>query len=133
MVSLKDNVISIVNNLFESKLLIYSNSFCTHLEFSEFSFDKIIDGGIVAIIGLSVVFLVLALIWMLLLCFNLVFNKLSFGNKKSDEITHDVAPVVTVQPTTTDQEIVAVISAAIAMAESEAPGTKFRVVSFKRV
>ena len=103
------------------------------LEFSEFSFDKIIDGGIVAIIGLSVVFLVLALIWMLLLCFNLVFNKLSFGNKKSDEITHDVAPVVTVQPTTTDQEIVAVISAAIAMAESEAPGTKFRVVSFKRV
>lgn len=103
------------------------------LEFSEFSLDKIIDGGIVAIIGLSVVFLVLALIWMLLLCFNLVFNKLSFGNKKSDEITHDITPPVTVQPTSNDEEIIAVISAAIAMAESEAPGSNFRVVSFKRV
>ena len=31
------------------------------------------------------------------------------------------------------EEIIAVIAAAIAMAESEAPGSSFRVVSFKRV
>ena len=103
------------------------------LEFSEFSVDKLIDGGTIALIGIAVVFLVLASIWLLLLCFNLVFNKLGFGNKKSDEITYDVVPVTPVQPTISDEEIVAVISAAVAMAESEAPGSKFRVVSFKRV
>ena len=50
--------------------------------------------------------------------------------------TAPAAPVVpvqeVVQTTTSDAEIVAVIAAAIAMAESESIGTKFQVVSFKR-
>ena len=108
-------------------------NFLSGMNLDKFSLEKIIDGGIVAIIGLSVVFLVLASIWLLLLCFNVVFNKMSFGNKKSDEITHDIEPVAVAQPTITEEEIVAVITAAIAMAESEAPGSKFKVVSFKRV
>ena len=47
--------------------------------------------------------------------------------------TEVASPVLPVAATaTSDDEIVAVIAAAIAMAESENSGLKFRVVSFKR-
>lgn len=105
----------------------------TEISFDTFSLDKIINGGVIAIIGLLVVFFVLATIWLILLSFNLIFNKLSVGKKKSDEITQNIEPVITAQPKVSDEEIIAVIAAAIAMAESEAPGSTFRVVSFKRV
>ena len=44
-----------------------------------------------------------------------------------------VAPVVVAAPTVNeDEELIAVLAAAIAMAESENLGAKFRVVSFRR-
>ncbi len=104
---------------------------------SEFnlSFDpnRLGDGGVIAIVGISVVFAVLAIIWLVLLAFNLVFNKLNLGQRKSDKIKYEAQPVAEVQPVSNDEEIIAVIAAAIAMAESEAPGSSFKVVSFKRV
>lgn len=99
------------------------------------SFDpnRLGEGGIVAIIGIAVVFAVLAIIWLVLLGFNLIFNKLKLGQKKSDKIKCEAPPVIEAEPVSNDEEIIAVIAAAIAMAESEAPGSSFRVVSFKRV
>ncbi len=88
-------------------------------------------GGKILLIGILAVFGVLCLIWLALSLFNVIFSKNPSQNK--------TAPVPTVAPqapvkvkSNTDDEIVAVIAAAIAMAESENSGTKFRVVSFKR-
>ena len=91
--------------------------------------DKIILGLQVVLIGMATVFSVLILIWAILSLSKFFFTKKE--NSKQVE-TVNVAPVVTTPATNNNDEIVAVIAAAIAMAESDAPGTKFRVVSFKR-
>ena len=68
-----------------------------------------------------------------LLLFKFFFHDLP--QKKKSVASVPKAPVVS-EPVPTvssnDEEIVAVIAAAIAMAESESDGIKFRVVSFKR-
>jgi sodium pump decarboxylase gamma subunit len=83
-------------------------------------------------IGMGAVFTALFLIYLTLQLFSVIS-----GNKTKTES----APVVTqkVEETvkeeiinTNDGEIVAVIAAAIAMAEEETPGAKFKVVSFRR-
>ena len=97
--------------------------------------DKITFGGQMVLIGMSVVFSVLALLWLSLYLFKVFFHDIPSGRKAaSKEIKAvETAPVA---PTTTnaasDEEIVAVIAAAIAAAESENRGLKFRVVSFRR-
>ena len=93
-------------------------------------------GGSILLIGMATVFSVLCLLWLCLtifkLCFHTIPNKRA--KKKKAEV---VTPVVTKAPVEVKQqddgEIIAVIAAAIAMAESEDSGMKFRVVSFKRV
>lgn len=83
----------------------------------------------VVVIGVATVFAVLILIWGLLSLFKVFFGHGSAKEKK-DEPTTAPAPVT---PTVSGgDEIVAVIAAAIAMAESENCGCKFRVVSFRR-
>ena len=82
----------------------------------------------VFLIGICTVFAVLAIILGILTVFNLVFNKQKKQPQPSAAPTP--APVVT---KTNDDEIVAVIAAAIAAAESECGGKKFTVVSFKRM
>ena len=54
------------------------------------------------------------------------------AEKQKKALESEPAPEPVVATTNTDEEIVAVITAAIAMAESESGGIKFRVVSFKR-
>ena len=54
-------------------------------------------------------------------------------NAEQNEEIADVAPVNNANDAGIDEEIVAVIAAAIAMAESESNGLKFRVVSFRRI
>ena len=103
------------------------------MSFDTFSVEKIANGGFIAIIGILVVFIVIALIWAILLCFNLIFNKAGAKKRKTKSVTHDILPTVEETQSTNDEEIVAVIAAAIAMAESEAPQSTFKVVSFKRV
>ena len=87
-------------------------------------------GGQMLLLGVLTVFAVLARIWGALVIFERVFHK--EGAKKAEKPAP--APVVVSQaaPVSNDDEIVAVIAAAIAMAESESGGAKFRVVSFRR-
>lgn len=88
----------------------------------------------VLLLGMAIVFAVLIIIWVALIAFKFVFHDLKSTSVKKDK----VAPVKIDEPVVypvanADDEIVAVIAAAIAMAESESPsGLKFRVVSFKR-
>ena len=94
--------------------------------------DKVEFGGMMLALGMGTVFAVLVILWLALVLFKLAFHDLP-SKKKAKAI----APVVTVEPTVaeptnSDDEIVAVIAAAIAMAESESNGVKFRVVSFRR-
>lgn len=94
--------------------------------------DAAIFGGAILLIGMIAIFAVLVVIWMCLALFKVAFQ--GAGAKKSSATVEAPAPVVAVQQTapSADDEIVAVIAAAIAMAESESNGLKFRVVSFKR-
>lgn len=89
-------------------------------------------GGQMLLLGMAAIFAVLGIIWALLTVFKLVFTNAPAKEKKpapSQATSPQEAPVYTAS----DSEIVAVIAAAIAMAESECgENIKFRVVSFKR-
>lgn len=87
-------------------------------------------GGQMLLLGMGTVFAVLILLWLALTLFKFFFasNRTTAPEKKP--IAEE--PVAVAAPQTEDAEIVAVIAAAIAAAESESDGIKFRVVSFKR-
>ena len=92
-------------------------------------------GGEVVLVGIGTVFAVLGIIWACLTLFRVVFYDIP--NKRANAETEEVKPVVetaavNVAPDN-DDEIIAVIAAAIAAAESENTGLKFKVVSFRRV
>lgn len=89
-------------------------------------------GAQMVLIGMVTVFAVLFILWGILLLFKLFFHDLK--NKKPEKVVEKVDDAPVYAPAAADQndEIVAVIAAAIAMAESESGGIKFRVVSFKR-
>ena len=94
--------------------------------------DKLFGGLMILLIGMLTVFAVLALIWLLLVLFKLAFHDIP-AKRKAQSVFEGVVeqePVSLVN--NNDEEIVAVIAAAIAMAESESDGVKFRVVSFRR-
>ena len=94
--------------------------------------DKLLYGGQMLLIGMLTVFSVLIILWITLCLFKLVFHDISFG-KKTKEVKTESATVYQAPAVSNDDEIIAVIAAAIAMAESESGGNKqFRVVSFKR-
>jgi Na+-transporting methylmalonyl-CoA/oxaloacetate decarboxylase gamma subunit len=66
-----------------------------------------------------------------LVLFKVVFHDLPTKKSSPEPVSTAVTEVAEVV-TNNDEEIVAVIAAAIAMAESESSGVKFKVVSFKR-
>ena len=75
----------------------------------------------------------LAILWLFLLLFKVVFHDLKEKKAKREVLT----PVITDNQASGDHsieegELVAVITAAIAMAESDYSGSNFRVVSFRR-
>ncbi len=94
--------------------------------------DALGFGAEMLLIGVLAVFAVLGIIWATLTVFKFVFNKENTATKV--EAKPAVQPSVSAPVyTANDTEIVAVIAAAIAMAEAECDdGTKFRVVSFRR-
>ena len=95
--------------------------------------DALASGGTVFLTGILTVFAVLGVLWLALLAFKFFFHDLSLKVKKTKKDKSVSAPVDNAPIVTDDNEIIAVITAAIAMAESECGGnTKFRVVSFKR-
>lgn len=94
--------------------------------------DALSYGGQMFLIGMVTVFAVLGVIFLCLMIFKFAFSKA--GNSVPKKEATVPAPIyqAPVQKTT-DAELVAVIAAAIAMAESESGnGAKFRVVSFRR-
>lgn len=94
--------------------------------------DALGFGGQTLLIGMATIFAVLSIIWATLALFKVFFYDMP-NKKKCEPVTNAeplvVAPVV---PTDNSAELIAVITAAIAMAECESCGAKFRVVSFKR-
>ncbi len=94
--------------------------------------DKLLYGGQMLLIGILTVFAVLTLLWITLIAFKFFFHDLASG-KKTKEVKIEPTPVYQAPVVSDDNEIIAVIAAAIAMAESECSSNKqFRVVSFKR-
>ena len=94
--------------------------------------DKISFGGSTLLLGMATVFSVLIIIWISLIVLKFFLHDVPAAK----EAQKNAAPAPTVEApvvkTASDDEIVAVIAAAIAMAESESSGLKFRVVSFRR-
>ncbi len=86
----------------------------------------------VLLLGMLAVFGVLFAIWLTLTVFKSVFG-ISSVKAKTEHVAHAVTETSSpVAISSTNEEIVAVLAAAIAMAESENSTLKFRVVSFRR-
>ena len=82
------------------------------------------------LVGMLIVFAVLALLWLSLEISGAIFRKLSGAIPAPAQKKPE--PVVAAAPAATDDgELIAVLTAAIAAMES-APSARFRVVSFKR-
>ena len=95
--------------------------------------DKLLYGGQTLLIGMATVFGVLIVLWLTLILFKVFFHDLPHRRTAAKEIKADPAPVYQAPVASDDDEIIAVIAAAIATAESECGSNKqFRVVSFKR-
>jgi sodium pump decarboxylase gamma subunit len=110
------------------------------VDFGNFEFSQLgeaaLFGGAILLIGMATIFSVLSLLWLCLIAFKFFFHDLPERRAASVHTEAAPAPVVAapVAPVqNSNDEIVAVIAAAIAMAESENEGARFRVVSFKKV
>ena len=110
------------------------------VNFENFEFSQITQalgyGGFMLLVGMATVFAVLCTLWICLVLFKLGFHDLPEKRKAKalSSKTAEIAPVIeqTDDNAGLNGEIVAAIAAAIAMAESESSGIKFRVVSFRR-
>lgn len=98
--------------------------------------DALLVGGGVLLLGTATVFAVLCILWLFIVLFRLCFHELpKLIKKRRKKVAPTLVPVQSVTETKSkdEKEIIAVIAAAIAMAESEGSGMKFKVVSFRRV
>ena len=107
--------------------------------------DRLIFGGKVALVGMAIVFAVLILLWIILEIFGYISKKItnkSDKSIKSDVTVGDGVPDVPYLQNKNnenneetenleDEEVIAVITAAIAMSVQK-PVSGFRVVSFKQ-
>lgn len=95
--------------------------------------DVLTSGLEVVLTGMLTVFGVLILLWGALVAFKFFFHDLPARKKTAKDEVAEPAPVYQAPAASDDEEIIAVIAAAIAMAENECGGNKqFRVVSFNR-
>ncbi len=107
---------------------------------SAFSLERLSMAGQMILIGLGMVFVVLAILWLVLVLFKFIFAKPE-PKKKPQSAPIETPPAVvdnlpTVEEQKDDGELIAVITAAVAAyIESEEPDAYqggFRVVSFRR-
>lgn len=109
------------------------------IDYSDFEFDMLTEtllfGGSILLIGMITIFAVLCILWLCLALFKIVFHDLpeKRASKKPVELTPVFEEEIHTEVVNNDEEIIAVITAAIAMAESDNSDMKFRVVSFKRI
>ncbi len=90
-------------------------------------------GGAILLIGMLAIFAVLVLLWICLVLFKILMHSASGKTDKvAKPIDNSNVAIAQVAPVASNSEIVAVIAAALAMAESQNNGMKFKVVSFKR-
>ena len=89
-------------------------------------------GGSMVLIGMVTVFAVLCILWGCLVLFKVAFHDMPAKKAAEAPDTVKASPMPVTPAASSNDEIVAVIAAAIAMAESENSGMKFRVVSFRR-
>ncbi len=96
--------------------------------------DKLSFGGMIVLLGVAAVFSVLTIIWLSLTIFKAVFRLVS-DKKENKSVAGENLSASTPVQDNSEEEIAAVIAAAIAMAESESGNNnvKFKVVSFRRV
>lgn len=106
------------------------------VDFANFEISDMVSalgfGGAMVLIGMATVFAVLILLWICLVLFKVFFHDIPERKAKAPEVSMVVPVQETVSTQPNDTEIIAVIAAAIAMAEAESGGIKFNVVSFKR-
>ncbi len=97
--------------------------------------EKLAYGAKMLVVGMGIVFSVIITLYICLLIFKSVCQRINEKRDAQSDTPASVnaAPVTPVAKTSNDEEIVAVIAAAIAAASSEMPDKKFRVVSFKRL
>ena len=106
------------------------------VDFEHFEASQLVDalgyGAFMLLVGMVTVFSVLILLWGCLAAFKYFMHDLPA--KKGEKPEKEAVPTLqaTVPSANQNDEIVAVIAAAIAMAESENSGLKFKVVSFRR-
>ena len=112
-------------NDFSQKIVDFANFDVSQLG------TALVFGAAILLIGMIAIFGVLITIWACLAIFKFVFHDLP--SRKAEKpvekaVVADVAPT----PVSDPAEVIAAIAAAIAIAESESSGAKFRVVSFRR-
>ena len=95
--------------------------------------DKFSYGGQMLLIGMSVVFAVLLLLWGALELFHLVVSTIEKKRTKAPAPKPAAVPAVETAASDDESELVAVMAAAIAAASEENPEGSFRVVSFRRI
>ena len=82
----------------------------------------------------NTLWIILAIGAILAIFFYVYRNRMSVNASSDEDVSSTNAANENADVTeSNDEEIIAVIAAAIAMAESESEGLKFRVVSFKRI
>ena len=118
----------------------YALSVSSDTKYAAFSGDAIAKAVEVTLLGMGMVFAVLAILWLALAVFKVIFAKDTSKGKKAVKEVSALETVVapTAEKVTDDAELVAVITAAIAAYRSSEEGIvgeaadRFRVVSFKR-
>lgn len=95
--------------------------------------DKLSYGGQMLLIGMSVVFAVLLLLWGALELFHLIVATIEGKRTKTEEPAPAPVPASENGSPDDESELVAVMAAAIAAASEENPEGSFRVVSFRRI
>ncbi len=93
---------------------------------------KLSMGLQVTVLGMLIVFAVLAILWLCLLLFRFAFHDLPSKIRQKKSAAFDIA-IAQPEVQVCDAEIVAAITAAIMASQSETQGARFRVVSFKRI
>lgn len=100
--------------------------------------ERLLEGGKVFLIGMVTVFAVLALLWLVMALFRVLFHKKNTDEDTANVIKVDDVPSLENIPLATsvssdDTQLIAVITAAIAAYNASAGNAlPFRVVSYRR-